>query len=97
MEPQMSEDERGSVSRPKSSALIRVHLGLALLGLLVAGCASNAKKPTTRPATTAERQDAAMKDPFGYSPNMDQVEGSGGVGNYDRDGMRKDLDHVLNP
>ena len=63
----------------------------------LAGCSSNTSKPTTRPASVSDRQDAALKDPFGYSPNMDHVEGNGDVGKYDREGMRKDLDHVLNP
>jgi len=46
----------------------------------------------------ADRQDAALKDPFGYSPDMSGSDSSSGdIGKFDREGMRKDLDHVLNP
>jgi hypothetical protein len=70
------------------------HLPLALL--LLVGCSSH--QPTTRPASAHDRQDAAMRDPFSYSPDMPRDDISGGdVGHYDRNAMRKDLDHVLNP
>jgi hypothetical protein len=70
----------------------------SLLILASSGCSSN-KPPTTRPATASERQDAALKDPFGYSPDMgsnNDISG-GGITDYDRKAMRKDIDHVLNP
>ena len=65
----------------------------------ISGCSSGSKKqPTTKPTNITERQDAALKDPYGYSPNMDQRDVSGGdLGNFDRAGMKKDIDHVLNP
>ena len=95
----MNADERGSILERNSAAFIRVHLRrFIFLGLLVGGCASNASKPTTRPSSVADRQDAALKDPFGYSPDMGGSDSSSGdIGKYDREGMRKDLDHVLNP
>ena len=65
--------------------------------IALAGCASH-KGATTRPMTADERQDAALRDPFGYSPNVKQENVSGGkTGEYDRNAMRKDIDHVLNP
>jgi hypothetical protein len=74
------------------SVFICVHLWF-----LSAGCSSN-KKPTTKPADAYERQDAAMRDPFGYSPLGEKPDISGGgISDYDRNGMRKDVDHVLNP
>jgi hypothetical protein len=75
------------------SVFVCVHLWL------VAGCSwDSQKQPATRPSGVAERQDAALRDPFGYSPNMDQRDVSGGsLGNYDRAGMKRDIDHVLNP
>jgi len=94
----MNTDEHRSGSRKSSSAFIRVHLWFLLLGFFVVGCSSHNAKPTTRPSSAADRQDAALKDPFGYSPNFDGGDGSSGdIGKYDREGMRKDLDHVLNP
>ncbi len=65
--------------------------------LLVGGCASRAGS-TTRPASSRQRQDAALRDPFNYKPEMGEQDISGGdVGHLDRGGMRRDMDHVLNP
>src|SRR5438552_3497685 len=36
----------------------------------LSGCSSH--KPTTRPTGAYDRQEAALKDPFGYSPMDDQ-------------------------
>ena len=61
------------------------------------GCSSN-KHPTTRPVTMYDRQEKALQDPFSYSPNIEKQNIGGGASNqYDHDGMKKDIDHVLNP
>ena len=67
--------------------------------LLAQGCGAPAdKQPTTRPARLADRTDKAIADPFGYSPNFDRTDISGGgIGSFDKDGMNRDLNHVLNP
>jgi hypothetical protein len=45
-----------------------------------------------------QRQDQALRDPFGYSVDMGSTDISGGkIHEYDKDGMKKDVDHVLNP
>jgi hypothetical protein len=77
---------------------MRLSLLLILAGTLFgAGCASS-KEPTTRPANTRQRQDAALRDPFDYKPEMGEQDISGGnLGHLDRGGMRRDMDHVLNP
>lgn len=63
-----------------------------------AGCSSDKHASSTQPADTWTRQDSALKDPFGYSPNMKDDDVSGGdLGHFDRDAMNKDIDHVLNP
>ncbi len=69
-------------------------------------CASCAKKPaattqpTSRPASAVDRQDAAMKDPFNYSPwktsEKSNISG-GGTGDLDRRGLKRDVDHLLDP
>ena len=69
--------------------------GVAAFALLVgaAGCAETARKETAQ-----ERQDRALRDPFGYKPDWDGTGVSGGgTADLDKDGLRKDLDHVLNP
>jgi hypothetical protein len=78
----------------RHSGFLRIS-GFVLLIYLFAGCSSN-KHPTTRPV---DPQQAALNDPFGYKPDMsDSRDISGGdIGHYDKHGMRKDLDHVLNP
>jgi hypothetical protein len=81
---------------------IRVHSWFSCLLLLVVfGCASEQKPgPTTRPSTVKDRQDAALRDPMGYSPNMNSPDtdiSGGKLHELDRGAMRKDIDHVLNP
>jgi len=63
----------------------------------LASCSSN-NSATTRPSSVTDRQNSALNDPFGYSPDMKDADISGGkIDQYDRNAMRKDLDHVLNP
>ena len=66
----------------------------------VAGCQQNAAttQPTTKPSSMRDRQDAAMKDPFGYSANPENTDISGGgLTDFDRGGFKKDLKNVLDP
>ena len=65
--------------------------------LLSPGCASDKKKPTTRPSSMSQRQDAALRDPFGYKPDMSRDVSGGDIGHLDRDGLKKDLNNVFNP
>ena len=69
-------------------------LAAALACLLAAGCAGDGpRKPTTR-----ERQDRALRDPFGYKPDWSGTGVSGGgTADLDKEGLRKDLNHVLDP
>jgi hypothetical protein len=80
-----------------SSPSVALFLGMVTLGMTIAGCASNQHGATTRPMTAAQRQDAALNDPFGYSPDFDSSDSHRGWDQYDREGMKKDLDHVFNP
>ena len=81
----------------------------ALACLAVGGCAD--KSPTSRPSMT-QRQDAALRDPFGYGPTLDSEAAAardrstggknpsitgGGMTHYDPDAMKHDMDSVLNP
>src|SRR5688572_8540685 len=67
--------------------------------LVLVGCGSQATtQPTSRPATSRERQDRALKDPFGYSPEVDRTDISGGgLSGFDKDGFRKDMKNVWDP
>jgi hypothetical protein len=99
MEPQMNADERRYEKNADSSAFVRVHLRFLIIFAAIAGCATD-KHPTTRPASVRDRQEAALADPFGYSPDMNSSEtdiSGGNVNELDRGALRKDLDHVLNP
>jgi hypothetical protein len=89
----------GALAMPGHFSFFALRLSFAVLLVAAAGCASGKHGATTRPSTTAERQDAALRDPFGYSPNIDENRSDmdSDWGRYDREGMRKDLDHVLNP
>ena len=67
---------------------------LEIICLIVGGCAEK-KEPATQPSGFTDR---ALNDPFNYQPKMDKPDISGGgIGSFDKDGMQKDLDHVLNP
>jgi hypothetical protein len=79
----------------RASSFIR-HSGFVIL-VCVLGCSSDKHGATTRPATAYDRQQAALKDPMEYSPNMNQDISGGDIGHYDRKAMRKDIDDVLNP
>ena len=69
---------------------------MVILRVTLAGCMSD-KQPTTR-SSTRQRQEQALHDPFGYSPDMGSTDVSGGkIHEYDRKAMKKDVDHVLNP
>ena len=64
---------------------------------LLAGCASDKNGPTTRPATVRDRQDAALRDPFGYKVMQDEDVSGGKLHEFKGDAMKRDLNNVLNP
>jgi hypothetical protein len=80
-------------------AMARTFLTVAALALT--GCSQQSGQPTTRPSGTYDRQEQAIKDPFGYTPDVRNSDttrtGSSGIGEWDREGLKKDLEHVFNP
>lgn len=75
------------------AAVLTVVCGMAISA---ASCARKAKGPTTRPLTTQQRQDRALKDPFGYKPDWHGTGVSGGdTGALDKEGLQRDIDHVF--
>jgi hypothetical protein len=53
--------------------------------------------PTTQP-TAKDRQDKALKDPFGYSPDLKNSDMTvSGHGEFDKQELKRDVDHVINP
>jgi hypothetical protein len=69
---------------------IRPMLLVAVAGML--GCAPDKSSNMT------ERQDAAMRNPFGYSPDMSRTDVTGGgVSNFNQNAVGKDLNDVFNP
>ena len=98
----MKDNEKRQTKSEKRRSIpaCRFSFFVFLFSFVVAGCSSSDNHPTTRPSTVKERQEAALRDPFGYSPDMDSAENdiSGGkINELDRKAMRKDIDHVLNP
>ena len=88
---------RGSRMDDKGRRRIFLAILYLLSSILVfsSGCSDNKKE---RRPTAQDRQDQAMRDPFGYSPNIGKPDISGGdIGTLDKDAMRKDLDNVFNP
>lgn len=71
----------------------------ALCLIFSVGCSKQGDSgATSRPNTLRERQDKALKDPFGYSPDVDRTDISGGgLTGFDRDGIGKDMKNVFDP
>jgi hypothetical protein len=73
-----------------------VIFGLLCTTLVLMGCSD--KNRETKEKTTYERQQEALRDPFGYSPQVEKTDISGGdLGNFDKDAFGKDVDSVFNP
>ena len=85
--------------RPRRRYLRFCILHSAFCICLLAGCSQQGQQgPTSRPSTVRDRQDKALKDPFGYSPGVDSTDISGGdVSGFDKDGFRKDMKNVFDP
>ncbi len=63
----------------------------ALTGVLASACKSPQEQPDPR--------DVGLNDPMNYNPvgEWRSVSGRGGITDYDRKEMQKDLNDVLNP
>ncbi len=61
----------------------------------LAGC--TASPPSTQPDSISDRQDAALKDPMGYKPQVGGDTSASDIGRFDKDGFNHDLHDVLNP
>lgn len=76
-----------------ASAMNRTLLGI-VLALLAAGCWSDDRTPAR------QRQEAALRDPFNYSPYQNDrrhdVSG-GGIMHFDKEAFKRDVNTVLNP
>ena len=72
---------------------------IAIAASLLAGCSSGTNAPpATQPSTVSQRQDQALKDPFGYNPDLKKSDMTvGGNGPFDKEGLKRDTDFVLNP
>ena len=95
---EMRNDERGTMNDERRSRFSVIHRSsFIVLTFLLVGCSDS--KPTTQPSTIRDRQDAALKDPFGYSVdvNKEHSVSGGGLFELDKDGFKKDMDHALNP
>jgi hypothetical protein len=75
--------------------------------LLLAGCESDSAK---KEETLADRQRAALRDPFSAGPKIDDFEkgknrdkvdetdiSGGSIENFDKDAFKRDWDKIINP
>jgi hypothetical protein len=62
-----------------------------LFCLLPLGCS------TSHEESAYDRQDQALKDPFGYNPDPKKSSQLSVTGDGDKDALRRDVDRVLNP
>jgi hypothetical protein len=75
--------------RNAAPGIVACMLGLAFV---VTGCG-----PSNQP-TAEERQDKALRDPFGYSPDVKNPDMTvSGHGESNNQELKRDLDHVINP
>src|SRR5438046_754977 len=78
---------------PSPVRYLRLSVFICSLSLLMAGCADDQKNQTI-----ADRQNAMLRDPMEAKADLKTHNISGGgLTNYDKDAMKKDLDDVLNP
>jgi hypothetical protein len=63
-----------------------------VLAGMVCGCAD-----TSHEQTVEQRQDAALKDPFGYQPQVGRDIGGGDITTFDKSGFDKDMHDLLQP
>jgi hypothetical protein len=60
------------------------------------GCAD-----TSKPETAQDRQEQMLRDPMGYKTASEKNEkydiSGGGIGHFDKDAFKKDVNDVLNP
>jgi hypothetical protein len=75
------------------------HFAILISSFFLAGCASDDKaSPTTQPSSVRDRQDQALKDPMNYRVNVGKKDASkDGTWDFDREGFKRDMDHVFNP
>ena len=60
--------------------------------LVTTGCSNSARE------SADQRSEKTLRDPMGYSPQFEKTDVSGGgLLDYDKDGMRKDMKNVLDP
>jgi hypothetical protein len=92
---------RGGAARRRAAFVSFCILNSAFC--ILSSCKSSSApttQPATKPASITERQDAAMRDPFGYSPwkkdEKSRISG-GTTGEYDKDGMKRDMKSVFGP
>ena len=72
---------------------------ISILLPFVASCAdTNKSQPTTRPLTVREQHEAALKDPFSYGGETENIDVSGGdTRTLDKRALKRDIDAVFNP
>lgn len=71
-------------------------IGLAAGAALCGGCGNQAASAPSNSMTS--RQDQAIRDPFGYTPDLKNSDMSvSGHGTFDKEGFDRDKDFVLNP
>ncbi len=61
------------------------------------GCTQQAE-PAQPASGIRQRQEKALRDPFNYSPEFENTDISGGrLGDFDEEGMQRDLKNVFDP
>jgi hypothetical protein len=89
---QEPEGERKSCRRGRIFAF-STGFWLLASGFLLCGTSCSSK-----PSSSDQQSEKALRDPMGYSPKIEKTDVSGGGWlDYDKEGMRKDLKNVLDP
>jgi hypothetical protein len=67
---------------------------ILLSAIFIIGCSQQGA--ATQPSSMYDRQEQALHDPFGYTPDLKKTDMSVS-GEGDPNGLKRDLDHVFNP
>lgn len=84
------------IPRMRSARHGLLFAGLLLVGgMFLSACSSDS---SSQPSIY-DRQEQALQHPFDYKPDIERPDGSGhsGISDWDSQGMKKDVDDVLNP
>ena len=73
------------------------YLAILILACGLLSACADTKGPTTRPSSMRDRQEQALRDPYGYNPDEMPTVSGGATGHLDKKALKRDVDSFWNP